>query len=83
LVVVEVPNELLAAVTDVVDRLVPCLGHVDVHDAAQAVAVHLAAVLGGDLARDLPVARERVEPGTLTGGDAEHPEVVHAGHAPA
>ncbi len=83
LVVVEVANELLTAVADVVDRLVACLGDVDVQHAAQAVAVHLASVLGGDLARDLPVARERVEAGSLAGGDAEHPEVVLAGHAAA
>ena len=52
-------------------------------DKAQPVRVHRAAVLGGDIAGDLPVRRERVIAERVGRRDADHAEVVFAGEAAA
>jgi hypothetical protein len=64
-------------------RLVARLGDVHRSDEAQARRIHVAAVLGGNAAGDLPVARERVIAERVGRGDADHAEIVFAGQPPA
>jgi hypothetical protein len=50
---------------------------------AQPSGIHGAAVLGGDLASDLPVGGERVEAGGFGRSDAQHAEIAAAGQPAA
>ena len=83
LVVVQVIEVSLESETGVLERLFAGLGDMHRADEAQSRWVHLAAMLGGDVAGDLPIARQGVVTERVGGGDANHAQIVFPGEAPA